>query len=50
MVHARASGQSAAGGAALARLRDDFGKLLAAELDGYTAWRQRERYRRNRPR
>jgi hypothetical protein len=33
------------GPAALPRLRDDFGKLLAAELDGYTAWRQRERYR-----
>ncbi len=33
------------GPAALARLRDDFGELLAAELDGYAAWRQGERYR-----
>ncbi|MET8848470.1 hypothetical protein [Amycolatopsis sp. NPDC004625] len=33
------------GPAALARLREEFGTLLAGELDGYTAWRQRERYR-----
>lgn len=30
---------------ALARLRNDFGNLLAGELDGYAAWRTRQRYR-----
>jgi hypothetical protein len=33
------------GPAAPARLRGDFGQLLADELDGYAAWRERERYR-----
>jgi hypothetical protein len=33
------------GPAAPARLRSDFCELLAGELDGYAAWRERQRYR-----